>query len=168
MVGETSKTGPHQLVAFLLNRARYALPLSCVERVLPMVAVSPLPQAPAIVCGVINLHGRVLPVLDLRRRFGLPPGAYGPDAHLVVARTARRPVVLPVDEALGVLSVAVDAVTAPTAVLPGIGQVSGIVALPDGLLFLQDLDAFLALDEERALAAALPDGARPAGGDGPA
>ena len=144
-----------QLVVFVIEGQRYALPLSAVERVLPMVAVSPLPQAPAITLGVINVHGRVLPVLDIRRRFGLPPRDYGLRSHLLVARTNRRTLAVPVDEVLGVSEVATEAVTPPDAVLPGIGHVAGIVALPDGLLFIHDLDAFLSLDEESRLTKAL-------------
>lgn len=91
---------PHllQLVVFRLDGQRYALSLPVVERVLPMAAVSPLPKAPAIALGVINLHGQILPVLDIRRRFGLPPGEYGLSAHLVVARTTRRWLALPAPE----------------------------------------------------------------------
>src|ERR1043166_579372 len=65
------------LVVFLLAEQHYALPLAMVERVLPVVAVSPLPQAPPMTLGMINLHGTVMPVLDLRHRFGFPPHEYG-------------------------------------------------------------------------------------------
>jgi len=58
----------HSLVIFRLDNQDDALHLTAVERVLRMVAVSPLPMAPAIVLGVINFHGRVIPVLDLQRR----------------------------------------------------------------------------------------------------
>jgi purine-binding chemotaxis protein CheW len=142
------------LVVFTLDEDRWALPVRAVERVLPMVAVSPLPRAPRITLGVINVHGTALPVLDLRLRLGRPPRAPEVDAHMVVARTARRLVVLPVDRVLGVQEVSRSAVAAPAAVLPGTGLVSGIVTLPDGLILIQDLDAFLSLEEEQALAAA--------------
>lgn len=144
-----------RLVVFVIDEQRYALPLLAVERILPMIAVSPLPQAPAVVLGVINLHGQVLPVVDIRRRFGLAPRDFGLRAHLLVARTSRRTLVVPVDEVLGVSEVAAGAVTPPDAVLPGIGHVAGIVALADGLLFIHDLDAFLSLDEERQLTESL-------------
>ena len=144
-----------QLVVFRLEEQLYALPVDAVEQVLPMVAVSPLPQAPPIALGVINLHGKVIPVLDLRRRFGLPPRDYGLAAHLLVARTMRRTLALPVDAVLGVREVAVDAITSPDAVLPGVGHVVGIVTLADDLLFIHDLDTFLALDEEQRLTGAL-------------
>lgn len=140
---------------FVIEGRRYALHLSVVERVLPMVEVSPLPEAPAIALGVINLRGQIVPVLDIRRRFGLPTRDYGPATHLLVARTARRIVALPVDEVLGVQAVAAAAITPPVSVLPGIGHVAGIVALADGLLFIHDLETFLLLDEEQRLTAAL-------------
>ena len=144
-----------RLVAFVIDGNRYALSLSAVERVLPLIAVSPLPKAPAIALGVINLHGEIIPMLDVRRRFGFPPRDYGASAHLVIARTARRTVALPVDEALGVVEVAAGAVRPPDSVLPGIGHVAGVVALADGLLLIHDLDAFFSLEEERQLAEAL-------------
>src|SRR6266704_2551461 len=125
-----------QLVVFCLEEQQYALPLPMVERVLPMVAVSPLPQAPPMTLGVINLHGTVIPVLDLRRRFGFPPHEYGLAAHLLLARTTRRTLALPVDVVLGVKEVAVLAVTSPDAVVSGRAPVVGIVALADGLLFI--------------------------------
>lgn len=143
------------LVVFDIEGQRYALPLNEVERVLPMVAVSPLPKAPAVAIGVINLHGRIIPVLDVRRRFGLPSRDYGLTAHLLVARTIRRSLALPVDEVLGVRSVATDTVTPPDGILPGIGHVAGIAALVDGLLFIHDLETFLSLDDERRLTDAL-------------
>jgi len=76
-VGAGPEGSALQLVVFDLEGQRYALPLGAVDRVLPMVAVSPLPKAPAIALGVINLHGQALPVLDIRRRFGLPTREYG-------------------------------------------------------------------------------------------
>ncbi|MBI4381906.1 MAG: purine-binding chemotaxis protein CheW [candidate division NC10 bacterium] len=144
-----------QLVVFDIEGQRYALLLNDVERVLPMVAVSPLPQAPAVVLGVINLHGQVIPVLDLRRRFGLPLCDYGLTARLLVVRTSRRILALAVDEVLGVREIAQETITRPDALLPGIGHVAGIVTLPDGLLFIHDLEVCLSLEEERRLTDAL-------------
>lgn len=153
---DTARQGSvRRLVAFRLEGQRYALHLSVVERVLRMVAVSPLPKAPAIVLGVVNLHGQVIPVLDLQRRFGLPSHNYGLSSTLLVARTNRRTLALPVNEVLGVQEVAAEIVTLPATVCPGIGLVVGIAALPDGVLFIHDLDTFLSLDEEQRLTEAL-------------
>lgn len=144
-----------QLVVFIIEGQRYALHLPSVERVLPMVAMARLPNAPDVALGVINLHGRVIPVVDLRRRFGLPPHDYGLSAHLLVVRTARRTLAIAVEEVLGVREIATEALIPPDAVLPGIGHVAGIAALPDGLLLIYDLDSLLSLGEERRLTEAL-------------
>lgn len=144
-----------RLVVFSIGGQRYALHLPAVERILRMVEVSLLPKAPIIVLGVINFHGQIIPAIDIRRRFGHSPSHYGLTSCLLVARTKRRTLALPVDEVLGVQEVPSETVTVPDAVLPGTGLVAGIAALSDGLLFIHDLDTFLALDEEQRLTEAL-------------
>jgi len=144
-----------RLVVFGIEGQHYALRLSAVERVLPMVAVSPLPKAPSVALGVINLHRQVIPVLDIRSRFDHPPRNYGLAGHLLVARTRERILALPVDEVVGVQEAAGETITPPGTVLPGLGYVEGIVTLADGLIFIHDLDTFLSLDEERRLAEVL-------------
>ena len=143
------------LVVFRIAGQRYALNLSVIERVLCMVEVSPLPKAPAIVLGVINFHGRIIPAIDIRRRFGHSPSHYGLTSCLLVARTSRRKLALPVDEVIGVQEVSSENVALPDTVLPGTGLVAGIAALSDGVLLIHDLEAFLALDEEQRLTEAL-------------
>jgi purine-binding chemotaxis protein CheW len=66
---------PHQLVVFTLGQQRYGLPLSSVERAARIVEITPLPNAPEIVLGVINVQGRLMPVVNLRHRFRLPERA---------------------------------------------------------------------------------------------
>ena len=149
------RNSTRSLVVFAIEGQRYALNLPVVERVLPIAEVSPLPEAPPIALGVINIHGQVIPVLDIRQRFGLPPCEYGLTARLLVARTRRRMLAVPVDEVFGVSEITAEAVASPDDVLPGIGHVAGIVALADGLMFIHDLDTFLSLDEEQRLTDAL-------------
>lgn len=146
-----------QCVVFRLEGQRYALHLSQVERVVSMVAVSPLPKAPSVVVGVINHRGSVVPVLDLRLRFGFARRAFGLTDHLLLARTTRRMLALPVDEVLDVNEVPVENIRTPSTLLPGVGYVTGIVALADGLLFIHDLEALLSMDEEQRLTEAMDD-----------
>ncbi len=144
-----------RLVVFILDGARYAVRLSETERVLRMVAVSPLPGAPRVFAGVINLHGSVVPVVDVRRRLGLSPRAYGPDAHLLVVKSSRRALALPADEVLGVRTLPEGAEAEGRGVVPAPAAIAGIAALSDGLVFIHDLEAFLSDDEERSLDRAL-------------
>jgi purine-binding chemotaxis protein CheW len=132
------------------------------------VAIAPLPKAPPIVEGVINLRGTLVPVLDLRQRFGLPSVPVAPEQHLVIARTGHRVVALRVDRALGFVDVEERAIVPPERVAPGAEHVAGIAKLPDGLLVIHDLDRFLSLEEARQVDAAIGDAAAmPSGGRSP-
>ena len=74
------------MVVFALDEPRYALLLSAVEKVVRAVEITPLPKAPEIVVGVINAQGRILPVLDIRKRFRLPAREMKPDDRRFSAR----------------------------------------------------------------------------------
>jgi chemotaxis signal transduction protein len=145
--------GQLELVAVRVGGQRWALPLAAVERAIPMVEIAPLPKAPTGVLGAINVHGEPVPVLDLDSRLGRAPREHGARAKLVLARTATRRVALPVDDVLGVVAVAGAAVGPAPDSVPA--PVAGIAALPDGVLLISDVDAFLSPDDERAVAAAL-------------
>ena len=146
-----------QLVVFMLDDRRYGLPLSAVERVVRMVDVTLLPKAPQIVLGVVNVQGRVIPVVDLRRRFRLPERDFALTDQLVIARTARRPVALAADAVSGVLEYSAREAAGARDIVPGIEYVEGVVKLPDGLVLIHDLDRFLSLEEEAALGRAIED-----------
>lgn len=145
----------NQLVVFALDDQRYALRLSVVDRVVPMVRVTPLPKAPDIVIGVVNVQGRVIPVIDMRRRFRLPEREATLTDRLIVAHTARRPVALAADAVAGVLEYPGQDIVAAQGVLPGVEHVEGIAKLKDGLILIHDLDRFLSLEEEQSLDRAL-------------
>jgi purine-binding chemotaxis protein CheW len=140
-----------QLVAFTLDEQAYALPLACVDRIVPSMEVTRAPQAPEIVLGVINFHGRILPALDIRARFGLHPREAGLNGQFVIARAGSRAVALPVDSVVGVIDRSPDEITATPIIVPGLAYVDGVAKLDDGLVFIHDLDRFLSLDEERRL-----------------
>jgi purine-binding chemotaxis protein CheW len=155
--GETKVSRSVQWVTFALDEARYAVSLAAVDEVVRMVEIAPLPKAPAIVTGVVNVRGEVVAVVDPRVRFRLPAREIALSDHMLIARTARRRVALAVDAVHGVIECAAGEVVAPHAVAPGLEYVEGIVRMPDGLVYIHDLDKFLALDEEAALQEAMGD-----------
>ncbi|MHB1842338.1 MAG: chemotaxis protein CheW [Sulfobacillus sp.] len=158
-----STTPFFRLVEVWIEDQRYGLALERVEQVLPMVWVAPLPEAPEIVIGVINVRGSALPVLDIRKRLGLPTRAWDLTAKLVVVQLQHGRIAVPVDEVVGVRDQSradMDAVLPLPLPQSGDRRIPGIVGLADGLLFLCDLEAFLSLDEQHQLTAALDRGAR--------
>lgn len=141
----------NHLVIFILNEQRYALFLPAVGRILRMVEITPLPKAPEIVLGVINMQGRIVPVLDIRKRFRLPERELDPSDQLVIACTSKRAVALAVDKVIGVVERSGQEVIAAEKILPGMEYVEGVAKLEDGMILIHDLDTFLSLEEEKAL-----------------
>lgn len=148
-------TLPERIVPFSVEGLRLALPLERVERVIMAVAVTPLPKAPKAVLGVIDLGGRVIPVFDLRGRFGLPEKALVPDDRMIIAGASRRTVAMVADEVSGVVEAGPGALTASGEVIPGLAHVKGVVKTSGGMIIIQDIDSFLSLEEEEGLSAAL-------------
>lgn len=148
---------PVRLVLFRLGARRFALPLVSVERALRAVEVVPLPGAPAIVTGVVSVHGRLLPVLDLRRRFGLPAEPLGADHWFLIAHAGPRDVILTVDECEDVVERPQHEVVPPAGVSSGLERFAGLIDL-GGLVLIHDLETFLSPDEDNALDRALAPG----------
>ncbi len=138
----------NQLVAFVLDRQSYALRLASVRRVVRMVEVAPLPKAPGVVLGVLDLEGVILPVLSMRRRFGLAEGETSLADQLLVAEASRRTVALAVNSVTGVVERTDVEITKAIEVVPGAQYVEGIIRREDGLLFIHDLDRFLSRSED--------------------
>ncbi len=145
-----------QLVVFLLDDRQYALQhLASVERIVRAVQVTPLPKAPEIVIGVINLQGQIIPVVNIRRRFRLTEREVNLSDRFIIARTPKRTLAVVADAVTGVLELPHDAVIAKERVIPGLEYVKGVAKLEDGMILISDLDSFLSLEEEAKLETAL-------------
>jgi purine-binding chemotaxis protein CheW len=140
-----------EYVVIGLDELRVALRLSAVERVVRAVYVSLLPDAPDIVCGVVNVQGRVVPVVNMRRRFRLAERSAALTDRLVIARANQRPVALMADAVGGVLEYPEPGIIDAASIFPGMAYVDGVAKLADGLILIHDLDRFLSLDEASAL-----------------
>ena len=140
-----------RLVNFNLDDQKYALFLSAVIRIIRVVEITRLPKAPEIVLGVINMHGLVIPVFDIRKRFRLPQKEIQPDHQLIVGTTSKRTVALLVDSVSDVIDISEEKIIAGKKILPGLEYVEGVVKTEDGMILIHDLEQFLSLQEEKAL-----------------
>jgi purine-binding chemotaxis protein CheW len=147
--------GCRPYLGFLLDSHRYALGLANVETVVRAVAITPLPKAPAIVLGLINARGRIVPVVSLRTRFRLPDREISLSDQIILARTARRGVALLVDSVCGLVEGRETEIVQAGMVVPGMQYVDGVIKQADGMALIHDLDTFLSLEEEEALESAL-------------
>lgn len=144
-------------VGFALDQINYALALVSVERVIHAVAVTPLPDAPEVILGVINIQGRIVPVADIRSRFGLVARGIECRDRMVIARSSERTVALIVDAVIGVLEYSEADIVSADSVLPEMEFVEGIARTADGVVLIHDLDRLLSLGEQRSLRRALGD-----------
>lgn len=141
----------NQLVTFSLDDQQYGMDLWAVERVVPAVAITPLPNAPDIVLGVINIHGGIIPVTNIRRRFGLPEREMALSDQLIIGHTSRRPVALVVDTVNGLIECFSKDMIAADTILPHMEYIKGVVKLKDGMILIHNLEEFLSLEEARSL-----------------
>lgn len=136
-----------EFIALTLDERRFALPLRAVQSVAHAVEVTPLPGAPEVVAGVVNVRGRPMPVFDLRKRFGFAEREIGLSDHMLIAEAAGRGVVLLADSVTGVVECAAEDITAAESIVPGLQHVQGVAKLRDGLILIHDLGRFLSLKE---------------------
>jgi purine-binding chemotaxis protein CheW len=157
---EAAGSGTVGLVTFFLDDRRFAVPLASVVRVERVVAVTPLPQAPTIISGIVDFHGQVIPVADIRRRFRISPRAIELTDQLLLLNTRKRTVAFLVDVVEGSVEVPADRLVDTETVLAGLEYVRGILTLEDGMILIHDPETFLSLEEARTLDEAL-EGAQP-------
>lgn len=138
-----SESGGHTVVTFQLEEKTYALPLASVLQIIPLVALTPLPQAHPAVAGVMNFRGRAVPVIHMRRYFGLAeaqPGLYTP---IVLTQAGNRTVGLIVDTVVDVLDLSPTRMVSLVEIMPeGLGEIpmlEGLSHADNGTILLLDL-----------------------------
>ena len=147
-----------QLVTFRLDDQEYALPIANVVQVVRIVAITPMPEVSKIVKGVINVRGKVIPVIDVRRRFNLPAKSHDLNTQLLIAQMDSRMMALIVDVVSEVLTMPAGNIEPPSEIAPQMARLSAVGKLGDRLLLMPDLDRILTFEEERRLEAVLADG----------
>lgn len=144
-----------EVLVFEVAGQRYGLPSADVRELVRAVAITPLPDAPAVIEGVVNVRGRVLPVLDVRARFRLPSKSLDPSDHFIVASAGPRGVILRVDRATHLALIDDSSLQQPQTLGPSVPYVAGVAKLADGLVLIHDLTTFLSAAEAASLDAAL-------------
>ncbi len=143
----------NQLVVFDLAHEHYGVDISAVEGIIKMQAITAVPRAPQFVEGVTNLRGKVLPVIDLRRRFGLPPEEATKDTRIVVVEMNGATVGIVVDGVSEVLRVSPDSIEPPSPIVTTVDSafIRGIAKIAERLVILLDLSKVLSADEKANL-----------------
>ncbi|MEJ2182572.1 MAG: chemotaxis protein CheW [Nitrospirota bacterium] len=149
-----------QLVTFALGSEDYAVDILKVQEINRMTDIARVPKAPPFVEGVINLRGRVIPVVSLRKRFGLPEKQSDEKSRIIVMDVRGVIVGLMVDSVSEVLRIPPSTVEEAPNLNAEVATefIQGIAKLDDRLIILIDMDALIEKSESTALVEAAADG----------
>ncbi|MCL1915757.1 MAG: chemotaxis protein CheW [Desulfovibrionaceae bacterium] len=142
-----------QLVTFSIGEEEFGVDILKVQEIIRTMEITKVPRAQDFVEGVINLRGKVIPIIDLRRRFGLSSKAHDKHTRIIVIEISNMIVGFVVDSVSEVLRIPSSTVEPPPPVVAGVESeyISGVGKLHDRLLILLDLDKLLSSSDLEAL-----------------
>ncbi|WP_028587186.1 chemotaxis protein CheW [Desulfocurvus vexinensis] len=142
-----------QLVTFSIGEEEFGVDILKVQEIIRTMEITRVPKAPDFVEGVINLRGNVIPIIDLRKRFGLETRGHDKHTRIIVIEINNMIVGFVVDSVSEVLRIPANTVEPPPPVVAGLESeyISGVGKLEDRLLILLDLDRLLSGEEKDVL-----------------
>lgn len=143
-----------KVVVFAVGRSEYAVSISAVKEVVPWTQPTPVPEAPPIVEGVVDLRGDIIPVVDLGRRFRTTRLKQAVDSRIMVIEVDGRRAGFIVDDVTEVHTLVPGAVTPPSSVLRSHGPSAGDMVV-SGILKLGDNRLVVLVDAAQVLTAAM-------------
>jgi purine-binding chemotaxis protein CheW len=145
-------------VGFRLEEQHYAIEITRIREIILMKPITRLPQVPDSIEGLINLRGAVIPLVNLRKRFGLPARPFDDETRTIVVTVGERTVGCIVDEVTQVMRIAGDQVQPVPISMAAVARrfINGLARLDEQLLVIVDTDKLLALDDVELALASTP------------
>jgi len=144
-----------QVVGFYIGTDEYALNIAKVREIQAMTDIRKMPKAPSFVEGVINLRGHIVPIIDLRKRFDLPPVSELHQSKILIVEFNRNLVGMIVDNVSEVIRLFSDQIEkAPEVFSYNVGSqyIQGVAKLDERLIVLLDIERLLSFEEQKQLA----------------
>lgn len=142
-----------QLVSFAIGEEEFGVDILKVQEINRMVTITQVPNSPHYVEGVINLRGKVIPIIDLRTRIGIAKKEHDKDTRIIVVELDGKTVGFVVDSVSEVLRIPASITEPPPALTQGIDStyITSVAKLEDRLIILLDLDKVLSTEEKMIL-----------------
>ncbi len=142
----------HEYLSFLLGGEEYAIDILCVQEIRGYEAVTSIAHAPEFIKGMINLRGSIVPIIDLRIKFGIGVIEYTPFTVVIILNIGARIVGVVVDAVSDVITVAQEAIHPPPELrkVVDLRFISGLAMLDQRMLILLDIEGLM-LSSEMAL-----------------
>jgi purine-binding chemotaxis protein CheW len=140
----------NQLISFIVGDEEYGLDILRVKEVIRIREITRLPKAPSFVKGIINLRGDVIPIIDLRDKFGLEHKSYTATTRVIVVDVEDKLVGMVVDAASQVVRVPADQIEPPPPIVGGLSAeyIRGVGKLDERLVILLNIDKILTQEEK--------------------
>jgi purine-binding chemotaxis protein CheW len=138
-----------QLVSFKISNEEFGIDILSVQEINRMLQITKVPNTPDFIEGVINLRGRIIPVIDLRVKLGMERKEHSKDTRIVVVEIKNKTIGFIVDEVSEVLRIPKSITEAPPEMIGGVNSeyIISIGKLEDRLLILLDLEKILSTSE---------------------
>ncbi len=142
---QSEPTGTMQLVSFRLAQEEYGIEITRVQEIILMGEITRVPQTPAHIKGLINLRSSVIPIVDLRQRFGLEQEPFTDETRIMVVNVCGKTVGVIVDAVSEVLRISQDQVSPPPPTVAGLGReyLAGLVQMENRLLILLNIEKLM-------------------------
>ena len=142
-----------QLVSFKLGKEEFGVDILKVQEINRMLEITEMPNSPDFVEGIVNLRGRIIPVIDLKKRLQLPTKEHDNSTRIIVVELGGKTVGFIVDEVSEVLRIESNITEPPPEMVAGIESdfITAVAKLEDKLLILLDLNKVLSQEEEQKL-----------------
>ncbi len=137
-----------QLVSFKIGPEEFGIDILQVQEINKVTSVTKIPNSPSFIEGVLNLRGRVIPIIDLRLRLNLEKIAHTSNTRIIVVNVRSRTVGFIVDAVSEVLRIPDSIIEEPPLLITGINTefISSVVKMEDRILILIDLEKIISLD----------------------
>jgi len=146
---DVAPLGLQQLLVFVIEGHEYALPISKITRIVNIVEITPLPHHSDFISGVINLHGLVVPVINIRKRLNLEDREPCISDIMLIANIADRTIAFIADEVKNIVTPEEREVTDMNNILPVVDFIHEVVKVDDKLLPVYDFEKLISLEEEQ-------------------
>lgn len=142
-----------QIVCFKVGKEEYGIDILKVQEILTLPKITTLPKATEFILGVIELRGKILPIIDLSKRFGIETGNVAKATRSIVVNIKNKEVGLAIDSVSHVVKVESDEIELPPAIVKGISgrYIVGIAKVDDEFVVILDIDQIFSASELTAL-----------------
>ncbi len=134
---------PLKLIVFTLDRQYYGLQLQYIAKVLRAVEITPVPKAANFLSGVVNMHGEIIPVIDIRRLMGMPTKSLDLADRFIVINVHSRTMIIAVDDVKSVMDYAMSQVETTQ----NENHIKTIIKQDNNLIFVLDLEKLLSYND---------------------